>query len=98
MFALVFWPERSLPFAAGIRAARGSKRHAWAGASLVALLLATAVRAQSQAGFLTGLLETPDMPQLQLILANRPTAVVARRDGVATMTAPDSEVRLEARS
>ena len=62
------------------------------------LLLATAVRAQSQAGFLTGLLESPDMPHLQLMLANRPTAVMARRDGVATMTAPDSEVRLEARS
>ena len=73
----------------------------------VALLLATAARAQGggdflRAAFATGqadraLLLSPDMARLDLMLANRPVAVKARRDGGATLTAPDSEVLLEAR-
>ena len=55
---------------------------------LLALLLATAVRAQTQAAFLTGLLASPDMPRLELMLANRPTEIIARHDGAATITRP----------
>jgi len=64
----------------------------------LALLLATAVRAQSGAEFSTGLLRSTDMPRVELMLANRPAAVIARHDGVVTLAAPGSDVRLEARS
>src|SRR5262249_51798031 len=37
------------------------------------------------------------MPRLELMLANRPIAVMARRNGGATLTAPDSEASLDAR-
>jgi hypothetical protein len=63
-----------------------------------ALLLTTAVWAQTGAEFSTGLLRNPDMPQLELMLANHPAGVIARREGVATLTAPGSDVRLAARS
>src|SRR5437867_1710794 len=52
-----------------------------------ALLLTTAVWAQTGAEFSTGLLRNPDMPQLELMLANRPAGVIARRERVATLTA-----------
>ena len=65
---------------------------------LLALLLATAARAQNGAEFSSGLLQSPDMPRLELMLANRPAAVIARREGMATLTAPGSDVRLEAHS
>src|SRR4051794_29729681 len=64
----------------------------------LALLLATAARAQSGAEFSTGLLRSPDMPRIEVMLANRPAAVTARHEGLATIAAPGSDVRLEARS
>jgi N,N-dimethylformamidase beta subunit-like, C-terminal len=73
---------------------------------LAALLLASAARAQSggflHAAFAAGnadrtLLLSPDMPNLELMLANRPVSVKTRQDSAATLTAPDSEVLLDAR-
>lgn len=72
-----------------------------------ALLLATAAWAQGPRDFLhaafdTGqasgsLLLSPDMPRLTLTLANVPVEMKARNAGEAILTAPNSEVTLEAR-
>jgi len=43
------------------------------------------------------LLLGPDMPELTLMLGNRPAALNPTREGEATLRAPDSEVVLEAR-
>lgn len=73
----------------------------------LALVLATSAWAQGGQSFLRGafatnqadhgLLLSPDMPRLALLLANRPVAVTARRSGEATLAAPDSGAPLEAR-
>jgi len=41
--------------------------------------------------------ESPDMPELVLMLGNRPAAVTSRGEAEATLSAPASEVTLEAR-
>jgi hypothetical protein len=72
------------------------------------LLLTSAAWAQAGRGFLTaafaaagqqerGLLLSPDMPRLSLLLANRPAAATQRTGHQATLTAPASEMVLEAR-
>jgi hypothetical protein len=72
-----------------------------------ALLLTTAAWGQGDREFLggafatdqadRGLLLSPDMPRLTLLLGNRPAAVLARGNSAAALRAPDSEVTLEAR-
>src|ERR1035438_761842 len=72
-----------------------------------ALLLATAAWAQGGRGFLggafaadqedRGLLLSPDMPRLAVLLANRPAVVKTRGARQATLSAPDSEALLETR-
>ncbi len=77
------------------------------GLIVAVLLLARCGWAQSERNFLrstfaaqaadASLLLSPDMPDLSLALANRPVAAGERSAGAAILTAPDSEVTLEAR-
>ena len=43
------------------------------------------------------LFDSPDMPDLSVLLGNRPAVITPGREGEATLLAPDSEVTLQAR-